>query len=243
MKSTRLLWYDLLTPQAASLAVSFVSIVGAVLFWMTRGLPVRAVLLRFTHDFYSLNIVLDASNLVLLGLSVWILARVTDLPAAFRKITGKTVLLALVAALAIAALSTGVEVLSDHFLHTTLSRTSDQLSVLPKNSGQLTLGIFSVALLGPLAEEAYFRGILMGWLARHLGVARAVLISSLIFGVLHLRFLSPGGADGWIITAELMAVGAALALIAVRSGSLWASFIAHAANNLGAVLLSVYWHG
>ena len=96
-----------------------------------------------------------------------------------------------------------------------------------------------MALLGPLTEEAYFRGLVLGWLARHCGLFWSVALSALFFGMLHLKWLTPGGLSGTVATAELVAMGVLLALVAVRTGSLWASFMTHATNNLCAALAAV----
>jgi membrane protease YdiL (CAAX protease family) len=97
-----------------------------------------------------------------------------------------------------------------------------------------------VALLGPLTEEAYFRGLLLGWLRQHGGFVWSVFLSALLFAALHLKWLTPGGMDGAVATAELVAMGVLLALVAARTGSLWASFITHGVNNLCAALAAVF---
>ena len=132
-----------------------------------------------------------------------------------------------------------LEFLSDRYLHTNLSEEGVATAILPHSPDQLLLGLFTVALLGPLTEEAYFRGLVLGWLHRHCGLAWSVVLSALVFGVLHLKWLTPGGASGMVATAELVAMGVLLALVAVRTGSLWASFIAHGVNNLCAALAAV----
>jgi hypothetical protein len=125
-------------------------------------------------------------------------------------------------------------------LHTDLSRETLALPVIPRRADQLLLGVFTVAILAPLTEEAYFRGILMGWIARHGGRFWAVAGSALVFGLLHLTWLTPGGVSGAVMTGELIAMGALLGWIATRTGSLWASVIAHGVNNFCAALVSVF---
>jgi membrane protease YdiL (CAAX protease family) len=58
-----------------------------------------------------------------------------------------------------------------------------------------------------------------------------------LFGLFHLKWLTPGGLDGWLITFDIFATGLALAAVALRTGSLWASFLTHAAINLFALVL------
>ena len=75
--------------------------------------------------------------------------------------------------------SATVEYLSDRYLHTDLGRDGLATMVLPHRVDQLALGLFTVAILAPLTEEVYFRGIVLGWLRRHWGMAWAVGLSSL----------------------------------------------------------------
>ena len=75
-------------------------------------------------------------------------------------------------------------------------------------------------ILAPLIEELLFRGfILQRWTARYNRTA-ALLGSSLFFGALH--FSDPIGPTVY---------GLCMALLYLRSGSLWLSTTAHACNN------------
>ncbi len=75
-------------------------------------------------------------------------------------------------------------------------------------------------------EELIFRGFLMAGLARCLGMSRvawaaALIVSSLLFGLIHVRT----GAGGVLTTGMNGAVLAALYLMSRRS--IWAAYIAH----------------
>ena len=142
--------------------------------------------------------------------------------------------------LAPSSVSIGVEYLSDHYLHTDLAEDGTSTMVLPHRADQLALGVFTVAILAPLTEEVYFRGIVLGWMRRHWGMAWGIGLSSLVFGILHLKWLTPGGTGGMVATGELLAMGVLLALVAVRTGSLWASVLTHAVNNFCAALATVF---
>ena len=84
------------------------------------------------------------------------------------------------------------EYVCDLLLHTHVSSDTANLPVMPHRWSEFALGAFTAVVLAPLAEEVYFRGLLMGWLARHWGMRPAILVSSLAFGLLHLKFLEPG---------------------------------------------------
>ena len=193
-------------------------------------------------DFTGLNLLLDFSNLLILGMALWIISRVNDpmLPARFAPLSRKNALIGVAAGLGAVIVSSAIEYLSDRYLHTNLAQDSNTTMVLPHRLDQLALGILTVAILAPLTEEVYFRGIVLGWMRRHWGMAWAVALSSLMFGVMHLKWLTPGGTGGMVATAELVAMGVLLALVAVRTGSLWTSIITHAVNNFCAALAAVF---
>ena len=240
----RVRWYDVIMPQALGLGAPLLVSIGLMLIWAGQGRPGAIMQLQgWLGGFTGLNLLLDFSNLVILGMALWILTRVSDpaLPARFRPLSREGVLLGVSAGLGAVIVSATVEYLSDHYLHTDLGREGLSTMVLPHQADQLALGLFTVAILAPVTEEVYFRGIVLGWMRRHWGLAWAVGLSSLVFGIMHLKWLTPGGTGGMVATAELVAMGVLLALVAVRTGSLWASFVTHGVNNLCAALVAVFW--
>lgn len=90
--------------------------------------------------------------------------------------------------------------------------------------------VLAVVVLAPLAEEALFRGLLYGSLARLWGMWPAVLISSAIFGGAHMNLS---------LLLPLALGGVILALIYARSRSLWPSTVAHATLNGISVLMAL----
>lgn len=85
----------------------------------------------------------------------------------------------------------------------------------------IALGLCTV-LLTPFAEEAFFRGFLFTWMTGHRPVWLAMLVSSLIFGAMH---IIPPQA----ISAALMAL--ALCALYWFSGSIWPPIVAHMVGN------------
>ncbi|MEW9573092.1 lysostaphin resistance A-like protein [Rhodanobacter sp. Si-c] len=93
----------------------------------------------------------------------------------------------------------------------------------------LTLAVVSI---GPLVEELLFRGVLLSALLRRMRPAWAALASASLFALVHLpdlRWL-------WYALPNLALLGVVLAWLRLRSGSLWPAVIAHACNNLLAML-------
>ena len=82
---------------------------------------------------------------------------------------------------------------------------------------------------------------LMRWLLPFARVAGAVLVSGVVFGLIHGQFYQHPGAQGALLTVELSMIGVMLGVLVVRTGSLRTSFATHAAFNLTATILSVAW--
>lgn len=93
----------------------------------------------------------------------------------------------------------------------------------PAFSWAAYLATLAVAgVLAPLIEEIVFRGLLYRWLRERYGFALGVLGSALAFSVLH-------GVPGLIPAIALL--GALLAWVYERSGSLWTAVILHGTYN------------
>ena len=96
-----------------------------------------------------------------------------------------------------------------------------------------------VAVGAPVVEELFFRGLLLRSLQRRVGNDTvAVVLSGALFAVAHVQAL-PGGALA-LVLFSLFLLGAALAILAVRTGRLGPGIVAHSAFNavsLVAVLL------
>jgi membrane protease YdiL (CAAX protease family) len=88
------------------------------------------------------------------------------------------------------------------------------------------LGAISMIILGgvvvPIAEEAFFRGVVYSWMRQHSPAWVAILLSSAIFGALHGE-ISVAGAT--------FVMGIILAWFYERSHSLWAPITIHILNN------------
>ncbi|WP_426287230.1 CPBP family intramembrane glutamic endopeptidase [Luteibacter sp. E-22] len=99
----------------------------------------------------------------------------------------------------------------------------------------MRVALLPVAVLaGPAVEELLFRGALLSILRTRLGDGWAILLSALVFGMVHLPDLD----WLWYAVPNLVLVGLFCAWLRVRSGSLWPAFIAHAANN---ALATIAW--
>ena len=101
----------------------------------------------------------------------------------------------------------------------------------PENALGSAVLVFIIVLAAPLVEEVVFRGVLLPSLADRFGVRWGVAVSVLVFAIMHLNPFS---------FAPVLLVGWALAMLFVRSRSLWVSVACHSAFNgigIAAVLL------
>jgi membrane protease YdiL (CAAX protease family) len=90
--------------------------------------------------------------------------------------------------------------------------------------GNLLLALIGIAILPPLVEEITFRGILLERFAVKWRVGVAVIVSAVLFGILH---ADPVGAGMF---------GIVTGLLYLRTGSLWPGIIIHFVNNVVALL-------
>ena len=79
--------------------------------------------------------------------------------------------------------------------------------------------LIPLAILAPLVEEIGFRGLLYGYMRGRTGVVPSIIVSSLVFAVLH------------IVIPPLFVMGAILAFLAERYRSIVPGIVLHATNN------------
>jgi len=85
----------------------------------------------------------------------------------------------------------------------------------------LVLYFITIAVIPPVVEELMFRGMILHGL-RRFGDGFAIVASALLFGLYHGNFVQ-------FVFAFL--AGLAMALVVVRTGSLWTSILIHFVNN------------
>ena len=82
-------------------------------------------------------------------------------------------------------------------------------------------------LVAPLVEETIFRGYLYPVLARGLGVPAGVVITGILFGLLH----APQLGNTWALVALIMTVGIIFTYVRARTGTVFASYLCHLGYN------------
>lgn len=92
---------------------------------------------------------------------------------------------------------------------------------------QMMLLFLAIVILAPIVEEIVFRGIFFNLLAKKRSTLFAMIVSSLVFGLLHAETMIPVTLIGFI-----------LCFIYHRTGNLLLAMAAHMFNNLAAFLMA-----
>ncbi len=100
---------------------------------------------------------------------------------------------------------------------------SGDMPQMPLNDDLLVLILYGITVLivPPIVEELLFRGMILHALRKY-GDGFAIVTSSILFGLYHANFVQ-------IVFAFI--AGLVLALVVVRTGSLWISILIHFINN------------
>jgi uncharacterized protein len=90
-------------------------------------------------------------------------------------------------------------------------------------------------LVAPLVEETVFRGYLYPLLAKTFGVATGIIVTGLLFGIMH------GAQLGWTwgLVAVLVFVGVIFTFVRARTGTVYASFLLHLGYNFTIAFVTV----
>lgn len=96
------------------------------------------------------------------------------------------------------------------------------LPEVPNVYGRGVWAAVTLVVMAPLFEEVIFRGVLLESLRTRYGVIAAWLVSSLLFGLVHMH-------PTVVVNAFFM--GLILGFIYLSTGSLWSSIFLHAVNN------------
>jgi membrane protease YdiL (CAAX protease family) len=108
-----------------------------------------------------------------------------------------------------------------------LERLIQTLQALEAQAGIFGLLLVAAVLPG-LCEELLFRGFILRGLTASLGARTGVILSSLLFALLH---MSP-----WRFLPQF-ALGVALAVLTLRTGSVWPAVFVHFAHNATVLLI------
>lgn len=103
-----------------------------------------------------------------------------------------------------------------------------------RDKGAAMVLLFAFSVAAPMSEEVLARGFLYrGWSASFLRVPGAIILSSLVWTIVHLQY------DMYFL-AEVFTIGLWFGYMRYRANSLWLTVVLHALNNLTAVVLTMW---
>ena len=91
-----------------------------------------------------------------------------------------------------------------------------------------------VTIFAPLYEEVLFRGLIFGGLLAFYSKRTAIVLSSFLFGIWHLKNFSAYTPDAMlyqVLYAGLI-IGPFLAWLTLKTKSIWMGVLVHTANNI-----------
>lgn len=113
-----------------------------------------------------------------------------------------------------------------------------QISITSENTSNTVaiaevspIAIFSIVILAPLVEELVFRYAVLNMLMKKLKTIGSILISALIFSIIHFDFPFVFG---------YFFIGVVLAYVYIKSNRLIVSFMVHAGMNFIVVMSRIY---
>lgn len=90
------------------------------------------------------------------------------------------------------------------------------------SQSEYILAFLSLVVLAPVAEEVLFRGYLFGKLNKHVAAWVSVIITSVLFAVVHFQ---------WNVSIDVFALSIVLCILRIKTGSVWSSIILHMVKN------------
>lgn len=173
-----------------------------------------------------------ALNIIVSEITIWLPAVLFLLisrtnPVTFcrlKKVHVSTALMTMLFTLLLEPLITVVNAVSMLFVENAVAGMSGQITNLP-----LWAMLLGIAVYGPFAEELTFRGVIYQGYRQQGNRWKALLFSSLLFGLMHMNLNQ---------ACYAFVMGVALALLVEATGSMLPAFVAHfCVNGLSTVLI------
>lgn len=87
---------------------------------------------------------------------------------------------------------------------------------------EYALAFLTLVVIAPIAEEILFRGYLFGKLRQYVSLGWAILITSVLFGLVHMA---------WNVGIDTFALSVVMCLLVYWSGSIWPAVLLHITKN------------
>lgn len=145
----------------------------------------------------------------------------------FHKLKVSSVFMIILYTFLMGPLTTLLNAISMLFVDNAVVSISSEVLNLP-----FLLTFFLMAVFGPVCEELCFRGVVYRGYLKSGNVVGAVLLSSLLFGLMHMNFNQAPYA---------FAIGVSMAVLVEATGSLWSSILMHVVFNAQSVLAMYFY--
>ena len=186
---------------------------------------------------------LTISLSVIMGLpavlaALWIAIRITRTPFAdYLALRGTSWVNFLIGAVALAILVMGWDAVSRVAGREVAPGFMGEVLKSAQSDGALWLLVVAFCIAAPVTEELFARGFLYrGWSETFLRPAGAIVLSSLVWTLLHLQY-------DWFFLGEVFSIGLLLGYLRYRCKSTWLTIFVHGLNNLGAVVQTIWLTG
>lgn len=141
----------------------------------------------------------------------------------FHKIKISSVLMIILFTYLMMPITTVINAISMLFVDNTVMEMSSSVLMMPMPVMALVMGV-----IGPMSEEIVCRGVVFNGYKRSGNTFRAILLSALVFGLMHMNFNQ---------AAYAIFLGIVMAVLVEATGSIWGSIIFHMTVNLHNVVL------
>lgn len=141
----------------------------------------------------------------------------------FRKIKISSILMIILFTYLMLPITTVINAVSMLFVDNTVTQMSGAVLQMP-----MALMVLLMGVLGPLSEEMIFRGMVFGGYKKSGNTVKAIILSALLFGLMHMNFNQ---------AAYAIFLGVVMAVLVEATGSLWGSVVFHMTVNIENVML------
>lgn len=182
---------------------------------------------------YTVYAVTGAAELLLIvPLLVYMAVTRTNIAALMGNRTNwKQNLLALLIGILLVPALSGMDALFSELFRLIGIRMPDTGLLNPANAGQLLAGVAAIGVTAGVVEEPIFRGVLLRGVGSAAGRRAAVVLTALVFSMVHLDVVG---------AAERFVIGLLLGYMAWRAGAILPGILLHAAFNSTAVGINLF---
>ncbi len=231
-------WAVTLLVILAAIVVVAVVIFASMIFWIaSHGLDIGGLQHQFVGMYgVAVQSVGEIAAVIFLLIVLPPLAK-TDLRGlGFRAIEGRDWIYVAGAVVAMFVLTTGLGSLLESALHVKGNEEAIQLFQNLHGMQRALFAIFAV-VVGPLAEEMFYRVLIFNAMRKWWGLATGAIVSAILFGLSHAQ---PGSlALNVSLVIPLAVGGLILCSVYARTGSAWSNIITHGCFNGLTLLLLV----